>query len=464
MSDWVATFCLWAQAPIAPQAQGPAAGTDPIVVPLSALKRWFASLTLSPPEALPSSFALWAWLAGWGALLLLAIVMQGPRNALTQLADLAGLIRLLAAAVMRVTRAGRLLAALFAAVVVSWTAWQTFSYTKLERIEELAALRKTRSLGELSLEQGVLAGLTPFRDVFGLGDSLLLLICAGIVVFKLSADRWSTATDSRRVEQRPIPPGTTLCWGCAWLYVMYRIAAIIAGKDDLPLGGCIFLEALMLPVLMLVSDGILLAWALDELKGASENEGVEGIDASGAVALAPGSMLACLLGLPARFVAMAVTLLVSYHLTAAASARVGLRWIVLGWGLVILQAAAMPFAGLVGAVPWTGGRVGSAISGYGAMLRAEGGRIAGLTFVLCLASAAVSALAYVLVLSLPPQAWLLSTADSYAHYGTLPLGLIGVAALVEIGSRSIPLPVPPSRSVVGSTANLEPTADIRFQD
>ncbi len=51
----------------------------------------------------------------------------------------------------------------------------------------------------------------------------------------------------------------------------------------------------------------------------------------------------------------------------------------------------------------------------------------------------MSAAAYVIVLSLPASTWALNAADSYAHYATLPVGLILTAALIELGERSLPL-------------------------
>ncbi|MBV8608950.1 MAG: hypothetical protein JO034_16015, partial [Singulisphaera sp.] len=43
-----------------------------------------------------------------------------------------------------------------------------------------------------------------------------------------------------------------------------------------------------------------------------------------------------------------------------------------------------------------------------------------------------------LLLAMPPQTWVLSAADGYAHYATLPIGLLALAALVELGERSLP--------------------------
>ena len=52
------------------------------------------------------------------------------------------------------------------------------------RKRDLVMLTKSRGLGELAIEQGVLAAVTPLRDVAGLADNLPLLIIAAIVVFR----------------------------------------------------------------------------------------------------------------------------------------------------------------------------------------------------------------------------------------------------------------------------------------
>src|SRR4051794_20315226 len=72
-----------------------------------ALRRWFSSLTLSSPEAVPSRFGLWTWLAGLAALVLLPVVFQGPRRALGQMLDVPGHLRLAGGALGRLKRAWR---------------------------------------------------------------------------------------------------------------------------------------------------------------------------------------------------------------------------------------------------------------------------------------------------------------------------------------------------------------------
>jgi hypothetical protein len=110
--------------------------------------------------------------------------------------------------------------------------------------------------------------------------------------------------------------------------------------------------------------------------------------------------------------------------------------------MVDLQAAAVSTVGLLGAVAWSRGTAGDALKGYFRMLAAEGGHLVAALATGGLAAGGVSALAYMLVLSLPYSTWALSAADSYAHYGTLLVGLLLLAAMVELGERSLPMASP----------------------
>jgi len=425
---WFGPAIIWAQVP----------GTNPDAVPLLAFRRWYASLTLSSPEALPNRFGLWAWLLGLAALLVLAIVAQGPGRALRQLLDVPGLFRLMATALGRVRRASRLVAVLFGAMVLSWTAFQAISYSKPERKEDLAALLKTKSRGEVAIEQGELAALTPIRDLVGLGDTLILLIGASALVFKFSADRWGLGSDPASGTAGAVPAWTTLCWGAAWLYVLYRFASLVMDTDGLPLGSsgsCLLLDAAAVPALMALADGLLLAWVLIELRQASPGaDAGEGLDVGAVIALLPAATLACLAALPARYAAAASALILPYFQgTTASPTRSVLSILVRGWGLVGLQGAALTVTGLAGVVAW---EPASPLRAYGRLLRSDGGRLVGLLALTGATGGGLAALAYMALLSLPPQPWVLAAADSYAHYATLLVGLVTLAALVELGQRA----------------------------
>ena len=320
---------------------------------------------------------------------------------------------------------------------------------------ELVLLTKSRARLELALEHGLFAGLTPLRDVAGLADNMPLLIFAVYLVFRASAGMLppvvSPLARPGRVEVsgRPayrsrVSGWSTLIWGCGALYVLYKLVARAAGSAELPLGGCLVAEAAVIPLMMLLCDGFLLAWILVEVRNAGfDSPGDEGLHPGQALELMPAAALACALTLPARYVATLV-FLGSQHLpTSSAAGSMGryVRW-QLGWGLVDFQAAALVTIGLVGVVAWSRGSIGETLAGLIRLLRSQAGH---LIAALAMAGAAACLLAgftYAVVLLLPPASWVLPAADSYAHYVTLPVGLWTIAALVELAERSLPVAVP----------------------
>jgi hypothetical protein len=293
------------------------------------------------------------------------------------------------------------------------------------------------------------------RDVLGLADNLPLLILATVVLFRATADRWGEpyVPPSLRPRRRRTGWGEVV-WGAGSLYLLYRLVCLTSGTGDLPLGGCLLVEALVVPLVMVLLDGALLAWVLVELRNASIGDtGNDTLDAEQALALLPGTALACLAALPARYLATAV-LLVAFSLPNTVDATIlgrYVRW-QLNWGLADVQGAALVLAGLAGAVAWTRGTVAGALGGYRRMVAAEGGHLAAVLVLAGLASGTLSAVAYLLVLSLPAQTWVLAAADGYAHYASLPVGLIALAALVELGERSLPTATPIAESRAGAMA------------
>ena len=433
---------------------------------LLALRRWCSSLTLSSPETVPSLNAVWAFAAGLCVLLCLAILLQGPFAALKQLFDLVGHVRLVHKAAWRVWHASRLVSAVIAFTVLSWTASQALVFAQESRKSDLLLLTKSRGLGELAREQGMFAALTPLRDVAGLADNLPLLVFATILVFRASFELpgWGASPPDFGVGSSVGGARTawfTVVWGCAALYALYRIVARLAGGGDLPLGNCLVAEAIFIPLLMVVSDGFLLAWLLTELRNARfDDTGEDRLDTRQAIALMPGAALACALALPARYLATFVVLGQAYLPTSASATSVGdyVRW-QLGWGLTDLQAAAVAGLGLSGAVAWSRGSVRWAVAGYLRLLSAEGGHLVAAVVMAGVASGLAAAAAYAIVLLLPAQTWVLGAADSYAHFATLPIGLWALAGFIELAERALPtaaLARPSSRT---SSAAISPDGD-----
>src|SRR5690348_3470829 len=100
--DLMTGLSVWAQ------AQPGAA--NPNSIALLALRRWCGSLTLSSPRPIPGWHGLGVLLAGLAVLLAIVLVAQGPLEALRQLLDIPGHIRLVRDGMRRISRAGRIVA------------------------------------------------------------------------------------------------------------------------------------------------------------------------------------------------------------------------------------------------------------------------------------------------------------------------------------------------------------------
>ena len=153
----------------------------------------------------------------------------------------------------------------------------------------------------------------------------------------------------------------------------------------------------------------------------------------------PAAALACVLALPARYLATFVWLSSAYLPTWATATVVGdyMRW-QLGWGLTDVQAAALLGLGMAGAVAWSRGTIRGAVAGYRRLLSAEGGHLVAVVTMAGDGRRPGFRVAYAVVLLLPVQTWVLAAADSYAHFATLPIGLWVLAASIELAERSLP--------------------------
>jgi hypothetical protein len=424
-----------------------------------ALRRFYSSLTLCSPERAPGLDALEILLIGLGVLLIFVVQTQGPLLALKQLIDIPGHAALLRQATARVWHAGRLVSVMITFTVLSWTGSQALGYLADQSGRgraDLVLLSRSRARYELALEQGAFAALTPLRDLAGLGDNLPLLLCAVYLVFRATSGIVPRTThpggrvgDSQGAirssyRDRQGAGWSTFLWSGGGLYVLYRVVARASGSADLPLGGCLVAEVLVIPLLMILCDGFLLAWVLAELRNASTKTAAEErFSPCPALELLPAAMLGCAAALPSRYLASLV-FLASQHLPASVSGTVVgrcVRW-QLGWGLVDFQGAALVALGLLGAVAWTRGSLRDAVRGFRRLLSGEGGHLVVALTLACTATALLGGLSYPLLFLLPPAGWVLPAADSYAHYATLPVGLWTVAALIELAGRSLPLAIP----------------------
>ena len=277
-----------------------------------------------------------------------------------------------------------------------------------------------------------------------LGDNLTLLLIVVVVVFRASLDLpgWAIPPDyeKKHVRTAPVSRWSTAIWGAAALYTLYRAVGWGAGNGDLPLGGCLVVEAALVPIMMVICDGFLLAWALTELRNAGlDLTGEDRLDIRQAIALMPASALACVLIFPSRYVATFVWLAAAYFPTWVGATQLGayVRW-QLGWGLTDVQTIGLAMVGFAGVVAWSRGTIRGSLVGFKRLLTAHGGHLVVVMAMAATAAAVLAGPVYAILLLLPSQSWVLGAADSYAHYVTLPVGLWALAAVITLAERSLP--------------------------
>ena len=172
---------------------------------------------------------------------------------------------------------------------------------------------------------------------------------------------------------------STWVWGCGSLYILYRLVARASGSVDLPLGGCLVAEAVLVPLIMVVCDGFLLAWVLTELRKAGfDDAGEDRFHPAYALELMPAACLGSFVALPARYVGTLVFLVLRHLPTSIGATWVGryIRW-QFGWGLIDLQGASLVFLGMVGVVAWGRGSLREALGGFRRLLASQGGHLDG---------------------------------------------------------------------------------------
>ena len=203
-----------------------------------------------------------------------------------QLIDIPGHVALLRQATARVYRAGRLVSVMITFTVLSWTGSQALGYLADQSgrgRSDFALLSRSRATYELALEQASFAALTPLRDLAGLGDNLPLLVCAAFLVFRASsgmtprilhpAGRTGDPQGNLRFSCREEDRDERQCWAGRLCFGAAVGFTFFTGWLLEPRGvpTCLWADAwsprrFIIPLLMVLCDGFLLAWVLAELR------------------------------------------------------------------------------------------------------------------------------------------------------------------------------------------------------
>ncbi|MDX2038891.1 MAG: hypothetical protein SFX72_19755 [Isosphaeraceae bacterium] len=386
------------------------------------------------------------FLVALGILFLVVLGLQGPRKLFSQLIDFGGHRAAFRRGMAIWRRSGWVLGVSLASTVVAWSTNQALLFMRPEGREDLAVLLKGSTLSQAALENGILAGVVPLRDVVQLGSIIPLLFLGAFIVFQHGSNNNSRIDQFRGRAHPSSGAWMTAAWLILALHGIYRCVCLIYLAGELPLGFGVVFEILLVPAVMLLSDALVLGWVLIGFRNATLAETDEvRFDFEEWLRILPAVATTCFFLLPSRYLSAFVTLSFSYVIAAwgtttatPATVLTALRW-ALGPGIVAIQVLTLPALAAIGSSVWSKGSIRDMVRGSTSVLRGQGGRIVVAVALIGGLSAAGSSLTYFLLFAMPPQTWLLNAADSYSHLLTLPLGLMLTSLLVDFARLELPL-------------------------
>ena len=412
---------------------------------LLALKRWVGGGTLTSPDAVASpDFQARFWLLGLLLMLLAGLLRQGPRAVFVGLFDWSEARRLVGLGLRRLKQRPVVPLALGGFLLLSWTTIQLIHYADPLGVDNLQKSLRTKTLPVLSLEQGLLAALTPLRDLTNLADCWPLVAAAALIAFYFTSKlQWvPQSTMHRGLKNAQL--WAQFFWIAASVWLFYRMVVGGSSEGGLPLNSGAYIEILLEPLFMLVIDAVLLSWILTELRDApfTDNDtllpNVEHV-----LNLLPGLILVNFLIVPGRYFAHGLWLVwnsvVDLIATNGVVPPAVVQYVVWGlsWGILDMQAIAFPLMILTGAAAWGRGSIRETFRIASRMLARGASTIFLITLFCGLLNLISTALISTLILSHPTEPWVLMSADSYCHYASLYIGLSLVSCFVQMGEEAL---------------------------
>jgi hypothetical protein len=412
---------------------------------LLALKRWVGGGTLTSPDAVASpDFQARFWLLGLLLMVLAGLLRQGPRAVFVGLFDWSEARRLVGLGLRRLKQRPVVPLALGGFLLLSWTTIQLIHYADPLGVDNLQKSLRTKTLPVLSLEQGLLAALTPLRDLTNLADCWPLVAAAALIAFYFTSKlQWvPQSTMHRGLKNAQL--WAQFFWIAASVWLFYRMVVGGSSEGGLPLNSGAYIEILLEPLFMLVIDAVLLSWILTELRDApfTDNDtllpNVEHV-----LNLLPGLILVNFLIVPGRYFAHGLWLVwnsvVDLIATNGVVPPAVVQYVVWGlsWGILDMQAIAFPLMILTGAAAWGRGSIRETFRIASRMLARGASTIFLITLFCGLLNLISTALISTLILSHPTEPWVLMSADSYCHYASLYIGLSLVSCFVQMGEEAL---------------------------
>ena len=412
---------------------------------LLALKRWVAGATLTSPDTVPSpDFQSRFWLLGLLLMIAISLIAQGPRRFFTGLLEWSTVRQVIHLSFRRLRFRPLVPVVLGGMWLVSWSTTQLLQYDSRSGSDNLQMSLRTKTLSAFSLEQGVLAALTPLRDLSNLADCWPLVAAGIFLAFQYNSNLQWIPRSSMSSPMQSSSFWTQVFWiiGCLWL--VYRTVIGVSGDDGLPLNTGAYIEVVLEPAIMLIIDSFLLAWVVTEIRDSTVAQSDQMLPDFEKVAnLAPAIFLVNFLIVPGRYFAHALWLvwnsLVDYTSVAGSASSTIVNYVIWGlsWGILDMQANAFPCIVLAGSVAWSQGSIRQILRVALRMFRNHGASILLMVVFFGLINVISAALITTLILSHPVEPWVFLAAASYCHFATLFTGLLTLSGLIELGEHSL---------------------------
>ena len=282
------------------------------------------------------------------------------------------------------------------------------------------------------------AAVVPLRDWVGLGDLLPLVLGASILLFARTAEvAQHLRVTTRTIEQVRFKRRMGTIWVGLILLVAYRVIVFIVDPAAAPMADCMFVNAIAMPTLMLVADGILLSWVLTEFGRAllvhldwepddtvAFNRGI------------PSSILCCALMNPGRYVLMGCAIWEAQFTTPATWPAS--RWVPILWACTISQVLGLAWFGFPGVVAvMRRGSWRERLRAYATLIRRVGGQVLGLAILAIVLNVLALLPFYWIFGAMQRETWSLLGAASYGHYATLLLGIVFLAGVTQLACQEL---------------------------
>jgi hypothetical protein len=405
-----------------------------------------------------SAVVLLLFVIGWLIVLaMVAGVLQADRRRwLRGLVDIRWNLEQIASGMELLRRNKRPLWVLLVASVASWTCWSLLVWRERAGIADLETMLAMHGNSAMLLAwaRSFSAAIVPLRDFVALGELLPLLVGATLLLFGRTPEMGQHLRSmTRAMENIRLKRRLGTLWVALIVLVAYRTVSNVVDPAAGITSGCpMIIDIVVLPVLLLMSDGLLLSWLLAEYGRAVRGHfDWQPDDTAAFVRGWPGAMLVCGLMNPGRYAVLLTALWETQF-------RQPLRWPASRWGPILWAAAIAQVIGLacfalpaVLAVCRRGG-LRTKLAAWLMLFRRAGGQIVGLTALAVVLNVLVLWPFYWLFAFMQPETWSLIGAASYGHYVTLLLGIVVLGGTTQLAAREIGVEDEPAPSVMQSAA------------